>query len=174
MRGVSSTYIIQSSILQACVASKCAAILQCLCTWFVSHILNAFRLVLVPSIILWIEHGELLGFMSEDITIEALPSTNTSPSSRSLANVIPSFVDLAYASNTPKRKEIFLHIAPINSPFSFLITTPTSHCPASLNTASSTLTLNHPRFGEHHVVLFCPPTLRLVSLWTLFWWNSST
>ena len=172
--GVSSTQTIQSSTLQAFLASKCAAILLYLRTWLVSHFLNAFNLVLQLSTNFLIELKDWPRFTSADITIEASPSITTSLSPRSLANAIPSSAAVSSASNVPSGKEIFLHIAPISSPFSFLITTPTPDYPASLNTASSMLTLNHPHFGGHHVGLLCPLVLWLVSLWWLFWRNSST
>ena len=49
MGGIASTHITKSEILQACLASTWAAILPCLRTWFVFHILKAFSLVLAPS-----------------------------------------------------------------------------------------------------------------------------
>ena len=141
MVGVSSTQIVQSFTLLACLVNICAAKLPLLLMWVASHELNRFSPCWIPSISFWIELGVGHCLFMAFVTVWALLSMIMSFRPRSQARRILSSTALASISRAPSDKSTFLHIAPINCLHSFMITTPTPQLPFSLNTAPSTLIL---------------------------------
>ena len=141
MGRMSSTHILHVNRVLAILPIKWAASFPLLRTWEVVHAIKQLRLCKEPSTTFWIGHDKTQNYAwtSPSIMISLKPNSH--------ANWTPSCTAYASASKAYGGSSIHLLMAPIISPSSFLIATPTLQLPDSLKTAPSTFILYQPHLG---------------------------